>query len=112
MAEYKPIVEIAQLFEKVAPLIAQQWSSRAAKKVAAKALSLQFWEDGMLKELKLIADKKASSKDFANLQLKFDDTEKEVNKIVKELQELRSALIERHYENGAQMIRHIGGDPL
>ena len=105
MTEFKLSIEVAQLVEQLAPLLTKRWSSRPAKKVAAKAVSLQFWQDGMIKELKLIAAKKASSKDFARLQLEFEDTEKEVTEIVKELMELRSALIDR--KDGPKIIERI-----
>jgi hypothetical protein len=52
MSETKPR-EIAEILERLAPILTKQWS-RPVKKAAAKAVSLQFWQDGMVKQLKLM----------------------------------------------------------
>ena len=97
--------EIAKIFEKLGPALTGWWSRRPARRAAAAAASLQFWPNGMLKQLELIAQKKGSRADFKELRRQFEETEEPVEKIINELEEIRSVLVER--EDGVQIIELI-----
>jgi hypothetical protein len=77
--------EMQAAFAELVPELARWWSGRSAKRAAAAAATLGFWPDGMLKQLKRIAEGNASAADFEELRREFRETRGPVEKIIKEL---------------------------
>src|SRR5262249_32773103 len=75
---------VRQIFERL--------TNSKAKKAATTAAKFVFWEDGMLKELRAIADGKVDLATIAKLREKFEDSEHRVSQAIKALLYMRNAL--------------------
>jgi hypothetical protein len=68
------------------------WLRRNERSAVRQAGELMFWRDGMLKELELIAQGKATDETFNDLRTKLEDTEGDVVAAIQELTKARSKL--------------------
>jgi hypothetical protein len=66
--------------------------NRDARDAARRAGSLKFWRDGMLDHLKAIADGRATSQTYKRLGQQFLDSQKDVNRAVERLRQLRDRI--------------------
>jgi hypothetical protein len=68
------------------------WASRTERKAAQQAGKLRFWKDGMLKELKGVADGKATAKTLQKLKAKLRHSEEDVSAAIVVLKKIRNRL--------------------
>jgi hypothetical protein len=83
---------ILKVFVDHAPDIGKWLSKRPMKKAADAAIDLSFWPDGMLDELTLLANGKATDASFKKLEKKLKSTAKDVADIVEGLKDSRSRI--------------------
>lgn len=91
MAETLPGL-IPELGKRLDALIAV-WSTRNEVKALRLAQSLGFWPDGMLEQLQLIAKGEGTPEIFANLERQFDETREPVERLIKEMGDIRGKII-------------------
>jgi hypothetical protein len=68
------------------------WSQRHERKAARDAGSLMFWPDGMLKQLEIIANGKASQSNFEELESMFKQSSEHVSETMDRLVDARNRL--------------------
>jgi hypothetical protein len=66
--------------------------NRNARVAATRARSFKFWRDGMLGHLQAIADGKATSRTYKQLEEQLLDSQKDVNRSAERLMQLRDSL--------------------
>jgi hypothetical protein len=66
--------------------------TRKERKAVKQASTLRFWKDGMLKQLELIRDGKATPETFEELRKYFDDGEARVGEALENLRRLRNQI--------------------
>ena len=87
------------------PDLIRWWSDWAKRKAAADAAGLMFWPDGVLQELKIIANGEASERDFRRLKKKFDDSQADVDRIIEGLKKSRRQIQKKR--GGIAVVRQI-----
>jgi hypothetical protein len=68
------------------------WVSRSERKAAREAGKLRFWKDGMLKQLKEVAEGKATTETFKKLKGKLRDSEEDVSAAIVVMKKIRNRL--------------------
>jgi hypothetical protein len=80
---------ILTIFLEYVPEIGTWLSKRPMRKAANTAMDLQFWPDGMLEELTLLAKGEGTKTSFDKLRKKLKSTANEVNEIIEGLNRSR-----------------------
>jgi hypothetical protein len=81
------------------------WATRNERRAVKEADSLGFWPDGMIHELRIIADGRATADTFNKLKEKFDQTEEPANKLMQSLLDIRGKLL--GHRDADKIIRQI-----
>ncbi|HLH93555.1 MAG TPA: hypothetical protein VKW08_00410 [Xanthobacteraceae bacterium] len=72
--------------------IMELWAGRDERKAAKESAKLRFWKDGMLEELKKIADGKGKEKAYKELRVKLRKSEADVSAVIVVLKKVRDRL--------------------
>jgi hypothetical protein len=81
----------AAVFELLRPVL-DIFVNRQQRKAAKEAATLRFWRDGMVSDLRAIADGVATEKTFKQLKKDMDATEGSVLKATEKLKQIRDKL--------------------
>jgi hypothetical protein len=83
---------ILRIFQENVPEIGKWLSRRPMRKAANTAMDLEFWPDGMLEELTVVAKGEGTAASFRKLQKKLKSTAKKVEQIIEGLKRSRNEI--------------------
>ena len=83
---------VLAIFQEHVPQIGKWLSKRPMRKAANTAMDLEFWPDGMLEELSLLAKGEGTEASFKKLEKKLKSTAVEVERIIEGLKRSRSSI--------------------
>jgi N-methylhydantoinase B/oxoprolinase/acetone carboxylase alpha subunit len=95
------IPEIAKQLD----VVLSGWARRNERRAAKDVADLGFWPDGMIHELKIIANGKATPETFQKLKEKFESSDEPAKKLMRSLLDIRAKLV--GHRDAEKIIRQI-----